>query len=353
MHLILDKINIIFPDFYIENFSLSLDRGEFFVLLGHSGSGKTTIIQAIAGLLEIHKGKIYLNHRDITTQSTYKRNIGIVFQDFALFPHLNVFDNIAFSLKIKKIKHREIVKKVQHLLQIVNLEGYENRKIYELSGGEKQRVSLARTLAPEPEIILFDEPLSALDELLRYRLRETIKDIQKQLGFTAIYVTHDQDEAFFLADRIGIMSKGKLIRVGTPEQVYLDPQSFIVSDFLGFNNRFLCDVIKIDNNYSYLKCKDVEFKIRSNELNLKDKVYLLIKPSTGIFSDRVLSENCFDVKILKIQLYGAIAVIKIQINNIELEVKMHRSFIFEEIISKNQVLKYNLPFEAFSIVEAQ
>ena len=351
MHLILDKINISFSDFKINNFSLNLKKGEMFVLLGHSGSGKTTIIQTVAGFVKIESGNILLNNKDIADLPTHKRNIGMVFQDFALFPHLNVFENIAFSLRIKKQKKQIIIDKVTELLNLVDLAGYEKRKIHELSGGEKQRVSLARTLASEPEIVLFDEPLSALDEVLRLKLRENIKEIQKRLGFTAIYVTHDQEEAFYLADKLGVMSKGELIRIGTPEEIYSDPQSIIVSDFLGLKNKFQGKVIKTEESIAYIECNKVIFKLKEKKLQKNDDVCLLIKPSVGIFSDKILTDNCFDVKIIDIKLFAAIAIIKIMIQNLELEIKLHRSFIVNDIITQGKTLKYNLPYEAFSFLE--
>lgn len=351
MYLRLENVDIIYPDFKIENFKLELERGDFFVLLGHSGSGKTTIIQTIAGFNEVMSGRVFLNNKDITNIPTHLRNIGIVFQDFALFPHLNVYENIAFSLKIKKKTKKEISKNVQELLEIIDLIGYEKRRINELSGGEKQRVSLARTLASKPDLILFDEPLSALDEVLRVKLRETIKDIQKKLKFTAIYVTHDQEEAFYLADKLGVMSKGQLVRFGLPESIYSDPQSSVVADFLGFKNKIKCIVEDKNEFFMTLRALDVSFKIRSNPLyNKGDSVVLLIKPSAGIFSDRVLSDNCFNVEIVDIKVFAAKAIIWVKIKSLVIEVKMNRSFLFDDLVTNKQKMNLNLPLEAFSIL---
>ena len=216
---------------------LKADKGEFISILGPSGSGKTTLLRIIAGFQKPENGTIILSGRDITGLPTAARNIGMVFQDYALFPHLDVYNNIAYGLKTKKAGRDFIESRVTELLKLVSLDGYEKRRIDELSGGEKQRVALARAIAPEPELLLFDEPLSALDVKLRRNLRREIKSIQEQLGFTAVYVTHDQEEAMSISDRIAVMNNGRITQIGTPEDLYNNPADYFTADFIGIMNK--------------------------------------------------------------------------------------------------------------------
>ena len=353
MHLELKNITIGYSDFIIENLSLSVNKGKMFVLLGHSGSGKSTLINAIAGFVKLTSGNIFLNDEDITFKPTYLRNIGMVFQDFALFPHLSVYDNIAFSLKIKKKSKQEINRKIDFLLELIDLKTYHKRRIYQLSGGEKQRVALARTIAAEPELILFDEPLSSLDEILRLKLREKILDIQNQVKFTAIYVTHDQEEAFYLADSIGVMSNGNLIQQGNAEDVYACPKSKIVADFLGFKNRINCIVSEIYKDYILLRYNELTFKITNNNYNLliNQNVFLLIKASYGYFTDFLKTENSYQAEIFYHKYYASIVYVKLKLGSLYLETKLNRNHIIEEVLKNRTNLVFNLPLNAFSIIE--
>ncbi|MDC7228401.1 MAG: ABC transporter ATP-binding protein [Spirochaetales bacterium] len=235
--------------FNYDNFNLSVEleiaSGEFLSILGPSGSGKTTLLRLLAGFQNPEKGRILLSGRDITNLPTASRNIGMVFQDYALFPHLDVYHNISYGLKTlnsvnpasKKMSRAGINAKVTELLELVSLSGYAKRSIDELSGGEKQRVALARAIAPEPELLLFDEPLSALDVKLRKSLRREIKKIQQRIGFTAVYVTHDQEEAMSISDRIAVMNGGRITQTGSPEELYNEPADFFTADFIGIMNR--------------------------------------------------------------------------------------------------------------------
>jgi ABC-type Fe3+/spermidine/putrescine transport system ATPase subunit len=207
-------------------------------LLGQSGSGKTTLLRLIAGLEKPTRGTVENNGDDITKLKPEKRDFGMVFQSHALFPHLNVADNIAFGLKARKLSESEIKNRVGKMLSFVRLSGYENRRIEELSGGEQQRVAIARALAIEPKLLLFDEPFSNLDVGLREKTRSELRDLIKNLGLTAVYVTHDQQEAFDLCDRIGVLDKGQLLQIGTPREIYEMPESIAVASFLGNNNLF-------------------------------------------------------------------------------------------------------------------
>lgn len=222
------------------NFSISLDftlsDGEFLAFLGPSGSGKSTTLLLLSGLISPDSGSILLDGRDLLPVPPHKRNIGMVFQDYALFPHLSVYGNLAYGLETRRVNSREIKRRVEELLALVRLEGYEKRRISELSGGEKQRVALARALAPKPSVLLLDEPVSALDETLRESMRREIKKIQMELSFSAIYVTHDQEEALSLGDRLCLMKEGRIVESGTPEEVFEKPKTLFAATFLGQGN---------------------------------------------------------------------------------------------------------------------
>jgi spermidine/putrescine transport system ATP-binding protein len=222
----------------VEDFNLTIARGEFVTFLGPSGCGKTTTLRMIAGFDSPSDGEILLNGEDIRDLPPNKRPINTVFQRYALFPHLNIFDNIAFGLKLKKMPKAEIVKKVKKALEMVDLEGFENRKISTLSGGQQQRIAIARAIVNEPEILLLDEPLGALDLKMRKEMQLELKSMHKKLGITFIYVTHDQEEALTMSDKIVVMSEGRIQQVGTPEDIYNEPKNAFVADFIGDSNIF-------------------------------------------------------------------------------------------------------------------
>ncbi len=215
---------------------LKIASGEFFSFLGPSGCGKTTTLRMLAGFVTPDAGRILIDSDDITAQPPEKRNIGIVFQNYAIFPHMNVAENIAFGLHMRKIDKGEIERRVSGALQQVGLKGFEARYQRELSGGEQQRVALARVLVTRPRILLLDEPLSALDKNLREEMKYWIKDLQRGLGITTVYVTHDQSEALTMSDRIGVMSKGRVVQVGTPTEIYETPGDLFVTTFIGESN---------------------------------------------------------------------------------------------------------------------
>ena len=223
----------------VHGVSLEIQDGEFFVLLGSSGSGKSTVLNIIAGLVEAEEGRVLLHGRDVTNLPTQKRNVGFVFQNYALFEHMTVAKNIEFGLEIRTVPKSERQRKRDELLDLVGLVGLSERMPRQLSGGQQQRVALARALAMEPDVLLLDEPLGALDAKIRTELRRSLRAIQRELGVAAILVTHDQEEAFDLADRIGVMSYGRLVEVGTPRELYLHPQTEFVASFLGTANILL------------------------------------------------------------------------------------------------------------------
>lgn len=222
----------------VDNFNLEVKRGEFVTFLGPSGCGKTTTLRMIAGFDIPTEGQILLNGEDISRMPAYERPINTVFQRYALFPHLNIFDNIAFGLKLKKLPKAEIKRKVKRVLEMVDLEGFETRKVSTLSGGQQQRIAIARALVNEPEILLLDEPLGALDLKMRKEMQLELKSMHEKLGITFIYVTHDQEEALTMSDKIVVMSEGKMQQIGTPEDIYNEPKNAFVADFIGESNIF-------------------------------------------------------------------------------------------------------------------
>lgn len=222
----------------VDDFNLEVKRGEFVTFLGPSGCGKTTTLRMIAGFEMPTSGEIFLNGEDISQLPANKRPINTVFQRYALFPHMNIYDNIAFGLKLKKLPKEEIRKKVKRVLDIVDLEGFENRKISTLSGGQQQRIAIARALVNEPEILMLDEPLGALDLKMRQEMQLELKHMHDELGITFIYVTHDQEEALTMSDKIVVLSEGRIQQIGTPEDIYNEPQNAFVADFIGESNIF-------------------------------------------------------------------------------------------------------------------
>lgn len=219
-----------------ENINFSIEQGEFITLLGPSGCGKSTLLRCLAGLTPVNSGEIYVNGQAITHASPQQRDIGMVFQSYALFPNMTAWDNIAFGLKMHKVPSAEIEQRVKRVVDVVELGGREHHYPHQLSGGQRQRVALARALVVQPKILLLDEPLAALDARIRRSLREQIRDIQKEMGLTTIFVTHDQEEALTLSDRIFLMDKGKIVQSGSAESIYTEPTNSFVAGFMGSYN---------------------------------------------------------------------------------------------------------------------
>ncbi len=226
----------------VNDVTVEIQTGEFFVLLGPSGSGKSTLLRALAGLTHIDHGRMSLHGRDVTETPARQRGVGLVFQNYALFRHMTVADNIEFALRVRWVRAAERRRRRQELLQLVALEGYDERYPSQLSGGQQQRVAVARALAHEPAVLLLDEPFGALDAKIRVELRETVRAVQQRIGMTTILVTHDQEEAFALADRLGVMQMGRLLETGSPEELYRHPTTRFVARFLGAANLFLGEV---------------------------------------------------------------------------------------------------------------
>lgn len=277
MPLQLVEVSKDFGAFRLHPLNLTIERGEFFCLLGPSGCGKTTVLRLIGGFEAPSSGKILLKHAEITRLPPHKRNVHTVFQRYALFPHLSVFENVAFSLRLKGVGKPEILSRVSEILKLVEIEDLKDRKIHQISGGQSQRVALARALVDHPDVLLLDEPLSALDPSLRTRMREELKSLCKKVGVTFVMVTHDQEEALQLSDRIAILKNGACLQVGTPKTIYEDPADSFVAEFIGPVNRIQGDIVN-ENEVWLLKSSLGNFRIKKNGVPLSPRSELLLRP---------------------------------------------------------------------------
>ena len=256
----------------LDNISLEISKGEFITLLGSSGCGKTTTLRIIAGLEQPDAGSVWLDGREVTGLEPNQRDVNTVFQNYALFPHMNVAENIGYGLKLKKVPKSEIRKKVSQMLELVQLEGYEKRKPSELSGGQKQRVAIARALVNNPKVLLLDEPLGALDLQLRRAMQIELKHLQKKLGITFIYITHDQEEAINMSDRIAVMRDGRIEQIGTPDEIYNHPKTSYVATFVGNANILhgVAESIQGENAIVKIGNDKVIVKLETSQQNTED-----------------------------------------------------------------------------------
>ncbi|HEY9877266.1 MAG TPA: ABC transporter ATP-binding protein [Leptolyngbyaceae cyanobacterium] len=239
-----------------KNTCLEILEGEFFTLLGASGSGKTSLLRLIGGFESAESGQIWIGEKEVTALPAHQRNVHTVFQDYALFPHLNVAENVGFSLRVQKLPEPDVQKRVQEALNLVQLGEYGDRKMAQLSGGQKQRIALARAVVDRPDVLLLDEPLSALDAQIRLDLREQLKQLQRQTGITFIYVTHDQEEALALSDRVAVMRAGELLQVGTPLEIYDHPTDLYVAEFIGRANFLAGTLVDINGSRGKVQIED-------------------------------------------------------------------------------------------------
>jgi ABC-type Fe3+/spermidine/putrescine transport system ATPase subunit len=277
----------------LENLSLQVFPGELCCLLGPSGCGKTTALKIIDGLLEAETGQVFLHGKDVTNVPPQKRNLGMVFQSYALFPQMNVYENVAYGIRQRKVREDIIRRKVTEVLSMVRLPGIEKRRVHELSGGQQQRVALARALVIEPQALLLDEPLSNLDARLRADMREEIRRIQKELAITTVYVTHDQEEAMSIADRIVIMNQGKVEQVGTPQFVYENPSTEFVAGFVGNINLFDGE---IENGL--LSCLGKQFRVDSIITNSGAVVCAIRPENIRLEADGIIAGTISEVSYL-------------------------------------------------------
>ena len=277
----------------LDDLNLSIRDGEFVTLLGSSGCGKTTTLRLIAGFLEPDSGEVFFDGKSMNGVPPYKREVNTIFQRYALFPHYNVYENIAYGLRVRKVPEKQIREQVTEMLRLVNLQGFEKRNVSRLSGGQQQRVAIARALVLKPKVLLLDEPLAALDLKLRKDMQQELKNIQKQLGITFVFVTHDQEEALSMSDTVVVMNEGKVQQIGTPIDIYNEPQNAFVADFIGESN-ILDGVMKAD----YVACfsgktftcvdagfapnEDVDIVVRPEDVDI-------VKPEDGMLRGVVTS----------------------------------------------------------------
>lgn len=291
----IENVTKTFGDFTaINNISLNIPKGSFTTLLGPSGCGKTTLMRMIAGFHEPDNGFIFINGNNVNGLPPYKRNTPLVFQEYALFPHMTVYDNIAYGLKLKKLPKDEINNKVKEMVHIFGLEGMEERFPRQLSGGQQQRVAFARALVIGQKILMLDEPLSNLDAKLRVEVRNELRGIQKRLGITTIFVTHDQDEALAMSDFIAVFDKGTIKQFGTPWEVYFKPNSRYVADFVGVANFIEGRVKEIQGEDIIVDYKDISIRLneRAYKVTLGEKITLLVRPECiSILSEPTIDDN--------------------------------------------------------------
>jgi len=292
----------------LNDISFKVDTGETVCLLGASGSGKSTLLRIIAGLEDPDSGFVSFNDTDLTSTPPHLRDFGLVFQDYALFPHLNVNKNVAFGLKMRRLPQDEIIRRVANSLEMVNLNGFGFRRVTDLSGGEQQRVALARALATNPRLMMFDEPLGALDRTLREDLLNELRRILHQTNIPAIYVTHDQEEAFTIADRVLILHEGEILREGTPADVWAKPDSVFVAGFLGLGNVFSGEVIgRMKDERWNVESSFGVFTVRCDHKHSKgDNIHLLLRPLSagneanliqGVVTDVIFQQDRFKVTL--------------------------------------------------------
>jgi len=281
----------------LDDVSFAIEGSELLAVIGPSGSGKTTLLRSIAGFVKLDAGRIYLHGQDITDLAPEKRNVAMFFQNYALWPHMSVFENIAYGLKIKKVDKAKIREKVEWALEFLGLEGLADRKPSQLSGGQQQRVALARAIVVEPKVLLLDEPLSNLDAKIRLRIRFELKALQQKLKIPTLYVTHDQEEALSIADRVIIMHNGKVLQSGSPEEIYRNPNNLFVADFVGMNTIVKVPVengvVKIGNitKQASTQQKTASVVVRADEVILSTNVNAGAEPEdlalTGVVKDRL------------------------------------------------------------------
>lgn len=319
----------------LDHVNLTVRKGEFLTILGPSGSGKTTLLKLIAGFEDVTNGEILLNSHDISKMKAYERGFGMMFQNYALFPHMTVYENVAYPLKLRKMSKKEIEVKVQEILHLVELENHSNRYPKQLSGGQQQRVALARAIVFNPPILLLDEPLGALDKNLRQQMQYEIKSIQKKVGITTISVTHDQEEALTMSDRICIMNNGRIEQVDTPQNIYNKPKNRFVAEFIGEINLLKSELIQMEKDSALMKIfghQVISAAIDSiTEEGAQNELYVALRPeSLQIVHDhtKLHFENTIKATVIETLYVGEALKVKAQTSNgqeIILKIPSHES----------------------------
>lgn len=309
----------------VQDVSIDIEQGEFFSLLGGSGSGKTTLLRMLAGFETPSEGKIFINGKDMSNVPAYDRPVNMMFQSYALFPHMNVWQNIAFGLKQDKLAGSEIEKRASAALKLVELSHLAKRKVHQLSGGQKQRVALARCLAKRPKVLLLDEPLSALDKKLREQMQFQLVDIREKLGISFVMVTHDQHEAMTMSDRIAIMNDGYLEQIGAPNEIYEFPNNRFTADFIGKTNMFECKITEIKGKKTFLSSSETkcDFELDRVIEGIEDQtLWLALRPEKIDISTEAPNNydtnnpiNCIKGKVEDIAYLGGLSTYHIRLND--------------------------------------
>ena len=318
--------------YIIKDLSLEVKEGEFLTLLGPSGCGKTTILRMISGLEKVTEGKIFIDNKDVTNLDSTEREVNTIFQNLAIFPHMSVYDNISFGLKIKKINRDEIKKRVDKILKLVDLVGFDNRMPAQLSGGQLQRVAIARGIIMNPKVLLLDESLCSLDLKLKRAMQIELKKIQKKLEITFIYVTHDQDEALTMSDRIVIIDKGEIQQDGTPQEIYQNPKTVFVADFIGESNIINGKIVSINDNISVIEIIDnIKFNVPSADTDsVNDNIKIMVRPENIKISKNNIKGSIQGV-IKEIVYDGAVTKLFIDtVGELNLKVNVHGLVSYQE-----------------------
>jgi ABC-type Fe3+/spermidine/putrescine transport system ATPase subunit len=316
----------------VDNVSLEVKKGVFFTLLGPSGCGKTTILRIIAGLLKVDHGEIYIKGSRVTDTAPYLRNIGMVFQNYALFPYMSVYDNIAFGLRVRHFPKEKIAPLVEEVLGNTNLSGLENRLPNELSGGQQQRVALARAIVIKPNVLLLDEPLSNLDLKVRMMMRREIKTLTKRLNTTTINVTHDQGEALSMSDMVGVMYEGRVVQVGTPAEIYERPTTQFVANFIGETNFLEASIADLERDFVRLKVLDLLVYAKRDAESDKtqkigEKVLLSVRPEKITMSKhKPESKNVFQGRIEDLDYFGSFTRYTVKIAEVRLSCESNSEY---------------------------
>ncbi|WP_457571994.1 ABC transporter ATP-binding protein [Desulfovulcanus sp.] len=326
----------------LNNLCLEVKQSELHVILGPSGEGKSTLLSIIAGLIKPDKGKIFINNQLINELPPQKRNVGFVFQDYALFPHLTVYENVIYGLRTKKESKRKIAEKARRYLELVQLQKYQNKYPSELSGGQKQRVALARALAIEPQVLLLDEPLSHLDACQRERLKSELKHIQQKTGVTTIYVTHDQSEAMYLADKVSVLHRGRVEQTEPPEEIFYRPKTAFVAAFVGITNilkgKILNDngeIVQISVSHEQT-AEPLIIRLKKRPIfEGKKEITLCLHPENITLSESPQMTNAFPCKIEEVIFQGAILKITINIYGHKLQAIVAKNTLSSDLLQNS------------------
>ena len=339
----------------VDNINVDIARGEFFSLLGPSGCGKTTLLRILAGFEYPSSGSVLIDNIDVTDITPNLRPTNMVFQNYAIFPHINVKRNIEFGLRKEKLSKDELDKRVQDALKMVQLEGYEDRYSNQLSGGQRQRIALARALVKQPKVLLLDEPLGALDKKLREEMQLELRNLQRSIGITFIFVTHDQEEAMTMSDRVAVMNKGKILQISPPRDLYDNPKNLFVGDFIGQINFLDTQIVKIEGNNAKVlinKLGEHEIITSNNNLSQNESIVCAIRPETIIISktNEKNSDICIKGSIVNTSFYGNMTYVYVKIEGLSKPIMVSTSDVLEGL-SHNSDCYLNINLKDIRIIQ--